>query len=90
MAQHVIDTGEKQFHPFIIFQEMACLDIVWSQKDLKEQGWTDDAIKTYLSSDIIFSFNGTDVYLSGAVKEAAIAMPDGPAKTKIVIFKLCR
>ena len=90
MAQHVKETAEKQFHPFFIFQEMACLDIVWSQKDLNEQGWTEEAIKEYLSSDVIFSFNGTDVYLAGAVRQAAIAMPDGPAKTRIVIHKLCR
>jgi hypothetical protein len=90
MAQHVNDTGEQQFHPFFLFQEMACRDFVWSQKDLNEQGWTEEAIKEYLSSDVIFSFNGISIYLAHAVKEAAIAMPDGPAKTRIVIHKLCR
>ena len=84
------DTGDKNFHLFFLFKKIESLDIVWSQEDLIEQGWTKGTIKKYLSCDIIFSFTGTDVYLAEAVKEAVFAMPDGAAKAKIFMRKLCR
>ena len=90
MAQELIGVGKKLCHPFVFFQEMAWLDLVYSNKDLVRQGWSKHAIKKYLATDSIFSFNGFDVFLAGAVNEAAYGMPDGAVKRRIVIRKLCR
>jgi hypothetical protein len=77
-------------HPFSFFQWMAYRDLVWSAKDLEEQGWSPAGIKKYLSDDVIFSFKGIDVYLAGAVTEAVLAMPNCIEKTNIIIRKLCQ
>lgn len=84
------DTGDKNFHLFFLFKKVESVDMVWSQEDLIEQGWTKGAIKKYLSSDLLFSFKDNDVYLAEAVKEAAMAMPNCAAKTKIFMRKLCQ
>ncbi len=90
MAKELIGVGKKLCHPFVFFQELAWLDLVYSKKDLVRQGWSKQAIKTYLANDIIFSFNGFDIFLSGAVNEAVLAMPNCAVKRRIVMRKLFR
>lgn len=87
---HLKDSPDKNFHLFFLFKKIESIDMVWSQEDLKEQGWTKGAIKKYLSSDLLFSFKVNDVYLAEAVKEAVMAMPNCAAKTKIFMRKLCQ
>jgi hypothetical protein len=76
-------------HPYFFFQEIAW-DSLYSTLALIEQGWTREAIEEYLAGDSIFSLNGIDLFLVGAVNEVLLVMPDGPVRQEITIHKLCQ